>query len=58
MKVLYATDESQPARAGERLITGLFDPARVEIHAFAVAVEPAYLPSSLDPGLDTVHSSR
>lgn len=52
MKVLYATDGSEPARAGERMITALFDPDKVEIRTFTVAPETAYLPSSVDPGLE------
>ena len=48
MRVLYATDGSDHAREGERLIHSLFDPVRCKIHAFTVRPEPLYVVPIVD----------
>lgn len=47
MHVLYATDGSDAARDGERLIASLFDPA-LDVHVLSVTPIGVYPPESLD----------
>jgi nucleotide-binding universal stress UspA family protein len=64
MRILYATDGSAPARAGESLITALFD-RTVEVEVFTVTPEPTYdliapvgLPESVTLGAPDLNADQ
>jgi len=52
MRILFATDGFRPARAGEEMIVGLFDRAKVQIEVFSVEPDPVVIRPTMDGYLD------
>jgi nucleotide-binding universal stress UspA family protein len=56
MRILFATDGFRPARAGEEMIVGLFDRAKVQIEVFSVEPDPVVIRPTMDGYLDLTRS--